>query len=62
MEKYDIIGVIVLAIIIFLLLETFKNDPLGFFIFLLLYTLSYYVGSYLGSWLADVLKTNKKKK
>jgi predicted membrane protein len=58
MEKYDIIGVIVLAIIIFLLLETFKNDPLGFLIFLLLYILSYYVGS----WLADVLKTNKKKK
>jgi predicted membrane protein len=58
MERYDIIGVIVLAIIIFLLLETFKNDPLGFLIFLLLYILSYYVGS----WLTDVLKINKKKK
>jgi predicted membrane protein len=58
MEKYDIIGVIVLAIIIFLLLETFKNDPLGFLIFLLLYIVSYCVGS----WLADVLKINKKKK
>jgi len=58
METYDIIAGTVLAIIIFLLLETFKKDPLGFFIILSLYTLSYCIGS----WLGGILKTNKKKK
>jgi hypothetical protein len=57
MEIYDIITWAVLAIIIFLLLETFRDDPVGFFIFLLLYTLSYCIGS----WFGNILKINKKK-